>query len=149
MRIKEFFTFLLLAISILLPVSCGDEYLFATDTDCKDCISPKPDEGPISIDISIPADNKGVVLKVFKGEYTEQMMNNDTLAFFNDTVKISPIQINVPVNENYSAVAEYISNGKKIKVVDGSKLKLYSVKSTCNEDCWIYKGGSIDCRLKF
>ena len=150
MKIKEILVFTMFSITIILPVSCGDEYIFATDADCNTCISPKPEDGPISINLSLPQDDKGVLLKVYKGVYTESMMNSDSQIIFNDTVKSTPFTLEyAAVNEYYSAVVEYISDGKKIKVVDGSELKLYSVSSTCNADCWIYKGGTIDCTLKF
>jgi hypothetical protein len=130
-----------------IPLSCGDEYPWASQSDCDNCISPKPTSSTIIIDLSNP--EQRIPVRVYKGKYDSKMEYDDTQLIYMDTATITPYNIEVPVNEYYSVVAEYSKGGKTYKVIDGSELHAYSIESTCNSDCWIIKGGTMDCRLKF
>lgn len=148
MKSKIFLASLLSAMLLLISNSCGDEYFFASEADCEDCIYPKPDLGSLKIEFSDTKSSGYIILKVFKGKYNESPL--ETNLYYQDTLETSPAYIdNVPVNEFYSAEVTYAVSGRKVKVVDGSELKVNSIKSTCEKDCYIYRGGEMDCRLKF
>ena len=140
------FLFLLLVFN---PYSCGNEYPFATETDCNDCYTDKPSSGTISIKLSEDKIKDGVIVKVYKGKFTEEMALNDSQVYFDDTIHKASVDVDVPLDQYYSVLAQYKVNGIKYNVVDGDNIKLYSIKSTCNFDCWIIKGGQINCMLKF
>jgi len=142
-------TIIISAITILLPISCGNEYPFASQSDCDSCFSSKPDVGPFQVDLSDKTLDQGIVVKVFKGKFTEKMQYDDSQLIFLDTARSTPYNVDVSLDEYYSVVAEYMVDGKKYSVVDGDKIRAYSIKSTCNTDCWIIRGGKADCRLKF
>ena len=140
--VSQFFSLLFMVLS----TSCGDEYVFATQSDCDNCIYPKPTVG--SLIVNFTEQPKGVALKIYKGLYSEDQSKNNLI--YQDTAVSTPFYLdNVDVNEYYSVEATYATGTRKIKVVDGSRLKLYSIQSTCNSDCWIFKGGIMDCKLKF
>jgi hypothetical protein len=147
MRTKNILTVLIIGLTAIFPLSCGDEYLWASQSDCNDCLSPKPTKSTLIIDLSNPA--KRVPVRVYKGKYNTSMDYDNSQLIFQDTATISPYYVDVPVNEYYSVVAEYTRGSDKYKVVDGSEIRALSIKSTCNTDCWIIKGGTMDCRLKF
>jgi len=147
MRTKHILTILFVITTISIPLSCGDEYPWASQSDCNNCISPKPTTSTIIIDLTNP--KQRVPIRVYKGKYSPMMELSDVALIYQDTATITPYNVEVPVNEFYSVVVEYTKDGKKYKVIDGSELHAYSIKSTCNEDCWIIKGGTMDCRLKF
>ncbi len=143
MNTKQILALLFTITAVLVPISCGEEYPFASQEDCNDCISPKPATSSILIDISNP--QQRVPIRVYKGKYNSSKDNDWIYA---DTATYTPFEVEVDVNEYYSVVAEYIKDGKKYTVVDGSELHAYSIQSTCNEYCWIIKGGTMNCMLK-
>jgi hypothetical protein len=128
-------------------LSCGDEYFF-DDVNCSECYTPKPDFGPVKVEITINAENSRVPVKIFKGKYEEKYLNDFSSAVHIDTISQSSFEVDLKVNEYYSIAAEYIKNGKKTIVVDGDKLKIYKVSDNCDEVCWIFRGGEIDATLK-
>ena len=147
MRTKHFVTIIFAIAVCLIALSCGDEYPWASQSDCNNCISPKPSMSTIIIELTNP--QQRVPIHVYKGKYNPKMEFSDASLIYRDTATITPYNVEVPVNDFYSVVAEYTKDGKKYKVIDGSELRVYSIKSTCNEDCWIIKGGTMDCQLKF
>ncbi len=148
--IKLIITIVVCAVTVFLPISCGEEYLFASQSDCDSCFSSKPEFGIFQVDLSDKTLDQGVVVKVFKGKYTEKMQYDDSQIYL-DTAHNTPYAVKdeVPLDEYYSVVAEYIVDGKKYSVVDGDKIRAYSIKNTCNTDCWIIRGGKADCRLHY
>lgn len=150
LRIKYYFfkKFRIVFGIILLGLfSCGDEYLF-DDVDCAECYVPKPDFGPVTVNITINTENQRVPVKIFKGKYEEKYLTDFSSAVHIDTISQSSFVVDLQVNEYYSVAAEYTQNGKKVIVVDGDKLKIYKVSDNCDEVCWIYRGGEIDATLK-
>jgi hypothetical protein len=77
------------------------------------------------------------------------MKINDDKVIFQDTITESSIDVDVLLDKYYSVVADYYVNGKIFRVVDGDKIKLYSIENTCDFECWIIRGGDINCKLKF
>jgi hypothetical protein len=142
---------IVLVILLLLanPYSCGKEYPFADDADCDECFTDKPETGEMIIKLSEDKLKDGVVIKIYKGKYTENMIFDDSKLIYNDTIYNKPDDIFVPLDQYYSVVAQYKVDGIKYNVVDGDKIKLYSIKSTCGFACWIIRGGEVNCRLKF
>jgi hypothetical protein len=137
-----------IAILLFLPLSCN-EYYGASQSDCDSCYSEKPSYGSLTVNLSDKNLSQGVFLKVYKGKYTEAMRNDDSQLEWSDTVYNTTNYIDVKLDEYYSVVAEYTVNGKKYSVIDGDKIKASSIKSTCNYDCWLVRGGKIDCKLKY
>lgn len=138
---------LLFSLIVLGLLSCGDEYLL-DNVDCSECYTPKPEFGPVTVEITINSENKQVPVKVFKGKYEEKYLNDFSSAVHIDTISQSSFVVDLKVNEYYSVAAEYIKDGKKTIVVDGDKLKLYQVSDNCDEVCWIFRGGEIDATIK-
>ncbi len=128
-------------------LSCGDEYFF-DDVDCSQCYVPKPEFGPVKVSVTMNSENTRIPIKIFKGKYEEAFLKNYESAVIIDTLSVSSIEYNLDVNEYYSVAVEYIQNGEKVIVVDGDKLKMYKVSDSCDEVCWIFKGGDIDATLK-
>lgn len=148
MKTKIFITLFFLIVFALISNSCGDEYIFASESQCEDCLDIKPTTGSLIINFTEQKSKDGVILKIYKGLYLENAVDNNLIS--QDTVTISPFYLDgVEVNETYSVEATYTVNNKKIKVIDGNEMKVNSIKATCNKDCWIYRGGEMDCNLKF
>lgn len=139
-----------LMVLLLVPtlLSCGDEYLL-DDVDCDECYTPKQETGPVSVNVTLDANNNRIPIKIFKGKYEERYRSDYSEALIVDTVSQDDTYIaELKVNEYYSVAAEYTHNGEKIVVVDGDKLKMYKVSDSCGDVCWIFKGGDIDATLK-
>jgi hypothetical protein len=147
--LKTLLVFGFASISLLLFTTCGKEYLFATKDDCNNCISPRPYYGPINIRLSQRATTDTILVKVFKGKFTEKMLRDNENIIYSAKTTDGSLDVDVPLDEYYSVVAEYKVDGKTYYVVDGDKIKSYSIESTCETDCWIIRGGKINCRLKF
>lgn len=128
-------------------LSCGDEYFFG-DVDCDECYTPEPNFGPVTITVSLNSENDSIPVRIFKGKYQDSFRNDLDKAFILDTLTETNTIYDLDVNEYYSVTAEYNSNGKKTIVVDGDKLKKYKVSDTCEDICWIFRGGEIDVSLK-
>jgi hypothetical protein len=138
---------LIFSFIILGLLSCGDEYLL-DDVDCSECYVPKPEFGPVTVEITLNAENSRIPIKIFKGKYEEKFLNDFSSAVHVDTISQSSFEVDLKVNEYYSVAAEYIKDGKKTIVVDGDRLKLYKVSDSCDEVCWIFRGGEIDATIK-
>jgi hypothetical protein len=128
-------------------LSCGDEYLWS-DVNCDECYTDKPKVGPVTVNVSIDSENKRIPIRIFKGEYKESYRTDLSKAIQIDTLEEESAIYDLDVNEYYSIVAEYSSNGKKIIAVNGDKLKIYRVSDSCDGECWIFRGGKLDATLK-
>jgi hypothetical protein len=135
---------------MFMPFACGKEYPFATESDCDDCYTEKPEYGAFHINLDDQKSDSAIIVSMYEGKYTEAMRNDDSHLVFRDTIKNeSSIDVDVPLNKYYSVVAEYQVNGAKYRVIDGDGIKVYSINSTCDFDCWIIRGGKANCKLKF
>ena len=134
-------------------ISCSNEYLFASQSDCNNCVDTKPTYGDLTISLSAYKSDSSIVLRVYDQKYTQDMLYDDSKIVDYEVVPNSQSEwtVEVPVDKYYSVVAEYTVNKKTYFVVGGDKLKTYTVKSSCelDYDCWITKGGNINCELKF
>ncbi len=110
--------------------------------DCSTCYQNKPDYGPLQIKVTINAQNPSVPLVVYAGNIED----NDTI--YIDTTYSSDYSVDVPVDRYYSVMAEYKDNNKIILAVDGDKLKTDKNTKDCDQECYYYKGGYIDVRLR-
>ncbi len=135
---------------LVLPFACGKEYPFASESDCDDCYTEKPENGPFHINLDTEKADSIVIVSMYEGKFSESTMNDDSHLVYYDTIRgESSIDVDVPLDKYYSVVAEYQVNGVKYRVVDGDKIKVYSIESTCDFDCWIIRGGKVNCKLKF
>jgi hypothetical protein len=137
--------------SVLLVffTTCGKEYLFATKEDCNDCITPRPNSGPLHIKLSPRSREDTISVKVFKGRFVEKMLLDHSSQIYSFKTTETLVDVDVNLDEYYSVVAVYKVDGKTYYVVDGDKIKLYDIESTCDTECWIIRGGKINCILKF
>lgn len=110
--------------------------------ECEDCFQEKPEYGPIIIFFSIEEENDFILYTIFKGNFEDGIIEYADTAFFNEE------QIDVPVNQYYSVEAKYIQNTDTIRVIDGDMFKLKKETEQCDKDCFYYKGGIIDVRLR-
>lgn len=138
---------LILGFLVLGLLSCGDEYLWS-DVDCDECYTDKPKTGPVTVTVSLNAENKIVPIRIFKGKYEERFRNDFSKAIMVDTLDVESVTYEFDVNEYYSVAAEYSSNGENTIVVNGDELKIYKVSDTCDGVCWIFRGGKLDAVLK-
>ena len=129
--------------------TCGKEYLFATKSDCNDCITPRPDYGLIHIKLSPDVSSDSILVMVFKGRFTEKMLQDNSDLIYTGVTKKSTLDVDVSLDTYYSVVAKYKVGDKTYYVVDGDKIKLYDIESTCETDCWIIRGGKMNCTYKF
>ncbi len=140
MRIKHRHIQLLLF--IFLFISCEKEY-HPNTIDCEYCFFAKPSEGELVISLTINDKYPYVPITVYK-----DVVENENVIFYNDSVNETPFYVYVPLPEHYSVTAEYIDSVKKITVLDRDKIRTKYVTGSCDESCWMIKGGYIDVTLK-
>lgn len=128
-------------LSILVFFSCEGDLLETVD--CSECYQTEPDTGDIKVDITINDQNPSIPLIIYKGD-----IDNNNIEYI-DTAFSSPYYLDVPIGKYYSVKAKYKVNEKTIIAIDGDKIKTKKVTDSCDEDCYIIKGGDIDARLKY
>lgn len=136
-----------ISIAIFGLLSCSDNFSLE-DVNCDECYTDKPEVGPVTIYITPPHQGDKVPIKIFKGKYKESYRLDYSSAFRVDTLTDEKTIYDLPVDEYYSVEAEYTVDGKKILVVDGAKLRIQKITDSCDETCWIFKGGNIHVSLK-
>lgn len=110
--------------------------------ECENCYSDKPDYGPLKLFFTIDEKNDSVLYTIYKGNFEDGIVEYVGTAFYPEE------EIDVPVDQYYSVEAIYVRGEDKIHVVDGDKLKLKKETEECDKDCYYFKGGEIDVRLK-
>ncbi len=111
-------------------------------TDCSECYTIKPDTGELIIKLTINDENPKVPIVIYKNNIEDNDIE------FTDTARSEDYYIDVPINKYYSVTARYKVNDKTIVAVDGDKIKTKKIYS-CDELCWIIKGGYINVKLKY
>ena len=110
--------------------------------DCATCYQDKPDWGPLQIMVTINNDNPYVPLVIYRGD----IESNDIE--YMDIAYSSEYTVDVPPDKYYSVTAEYKDGSKTIFAVDGDKLKMKKNIKDCDKECYYFKGGYIDVRLR-
>jgi hypothetical protein len=141
LRSKVKWTFLIF-IMILLTQCERDEPFDLSSFDCSLCYQDKPEYGPLEILVTINSENHAVPIVVYRGDIENNEIEYIDTAYYWDYV------VDVPVDEYYSVTAEYKDGSNTIYSVDVDKLKLQFNTKDCDEDCYYYKGGYIDVRLR-
>ena len=121
-------------------ISCKDGF---DDIDCSECLSYKPLDGELYIDVTLNDKYQEVPVIVFKGK----IENGDTMVV--DTIYEPRGYIDVPLNEYYSVMAIYKSGNSVIYAIDGDEFNRHKIEGECNGTCWIIRGGLYDVKLKY
>lgn len=128
-------------------ISSCESSTYPSDEDCidydySDCNTIEPDEGYLTIKLTINKQNTHVPVTVYLGD----IENNNIIEY--DTIDQPYYQVPVALNQTYSASAKYMDGDKIIIAVDGDKIRKTS-SIVCDSTCWKIKGGDIDIRLKY
>jgi len=110
--------------------------------DCSNCFQDKPEWGPLKIKVTINNENPSVPIVIYRGD----IESNDIE--YTDKADHSDYTVDVPPDKYYSVTAEYKTGGKTIFVVDGDKLKVKKNVKDCDQECYYFKGGYFDVRLR-
>ena len=107
------------------------------------CVDVRPTEGQLIIRATINGRNTHVPIAVFRGDFER----NDLVLL--DTLTSSGATYILPVDQDYSVVAEYIQNdGDTVIAIDGDDISV-DTDSYCDKDCYDVDEGTIDVRLLF
>ena len=139
-KINGLLVFLLLLFTGIF-CSCN-EYMGMT-VDCSECYTVEPDSADIIIYLTINDKYTEVPITIYKDQVDDNRIE------YVDTVSVSPYYFFVQINQDYSVKAEYKYDGKTIYAVDGDKLMTKHVSESCDEECWVITGGTMDVRLKY
>ena len=110
--------------------------------DCSTCYQDEPSWGPLTIYVTINAENPRIPLVIYRGDIESNVIE------YVDTTFQSEYWVDVPVDAYYSVKAEYKDGDKTIFAVDGDKLKLKKNVKDCDEECFYFDGGYLDVRLR-
>lgn len=107
------------------------------------CIDVRPTEGQLIIRVSINGRNLQVPIAVFRGDFEK----NDLVLL--DALTGSGATYQLPVDQYYSVVAEYIQkDGDTVIAIDGDDVSV-DRDDYCDKDCYDVDEGNIDVRLLF
>ncbi len=134
--------FIVSLIFLSLIFSC-EEKIFTEGINCEECYQEKPDSADLIINLTINDTYNIIPLVVYKNDVEDNDIE------YVDTAYGSPYYLYVPVNNKYSVAAEYNYENKKTVAIDGTHLKIKSVRGACDEDCWIIEGQDMNVRLKY
>ncbi len=137
----KIYLFLSFAFIIAIFNSCGD-YVDCSTYDFADCPIEEPISSNLYIELSIDSENDSVPVEFYIGRVEDGILDTSFIATENEYV------FELPVNEYYSAKAEYISHGKKVIVIDGNEMRTYQT-SKCEQYCWQIKGDVLNIKLKY
>lgn len=110
--------------------------------DCSTCYQDEPAIGPLTVYVTINAENQKVPLVIYRGDIESNAIE------YVDTAFQSEYWVDVPVDAYYSVKAEYKDGEKTIYAVDGDKLKLKKNAKDCDQECYYFDGGYLDVRLQ-
>jgi hypothetical protein len=148
-KYTRFLLFIVGLLGVVILFNTCNSDIWATEDDCNDCYYPEPDSGNLKISLNPAKSDSAIIVKIFEGKLTDDMISGKVKPEYWDTISESSYEAYVKLDNYYSVIAVYYKNGQKYQVVDGSKIKAYNIESTCNEECWIVKGGDINCKLNY
>lgn len=135
---RSFYHFFFCGLAIFLA-SCNTES--TTDCDYSDCDTYRPEDGLVHLEVTNTESNRNIPIIIYRG----RMDAKDT--FLLDTITTGGKDYFLPVDQYYSARAEYQKNGDKWYVVDGDRLELKS-NVVCDSTCYEVIEINLDLRLK-
>ncbi len=139
---SKIFRFVVFVVPLLtIPIACEDMEGFFVD--CDECFPDKPDYALVDIRFTINGENPSVVYWLYEGDIDK----GELIAV--DTAYSSTVQWDLQVDVSYSIVAEYISKGRVINVVDATDLRTKHDRSSCQAECYVVLGDKLDARLRF
>jgi len=131
---KKYLGFILLIVVVAFSLnSCGFE---------SSCYENKPENGEMTIKVSIDSPNDTVYVKIYQG-----VIENNKLLLV-DTLTVASKVYEMPVNSYYSATADYIQDGKIVRAIDGDRISTRESEDEYGTICWNLKNISLDLRLK-
>lgn len=133
---------LLIIVALCFAFSCDDQYSECTEEDYANCVTTKPDEAEMIVDVTINDENPQVPLMIYKGKLDD----GNVIAL--DTAKDEEFRRFFPVDQYYTVTAKYQAGDKTVMAVDGNKMYKES-RVLCDSTCWDIKGGIYDLRLKY
>ncbi len=143
LRINKIISALILLTGIFFSLSCERDVPYgASNIDCNDCYTTRPEWGPLNVVMTINDENPFVPLIVYRGDF------NDNNIEYVDTSYWTDYWVDVPVDKEYSIVAKYKKGDEIINVVDASKLSVKYTSTDCQEPCYYFSGGYMDVRLR-
>lgn len=140
---KTFKLFFLLALTGLVIPSCSK----TSSQSCSqitiyDCITQKPSELYVKLNLSQNKDNSPVRVRFYIGNFDDGVLYDDF--YTTNTVETYL----VPTGQKYAASAQYLSGTDTILAIDGGKLNATSCKLE-NYDCYDWNQEmTLDLKLK-
>ena len=110
------------------------------DVDCNDCFGSRPDSTELIIYVSINSENPRVPLEIFSGKAGGEPA-------WLDTAYSSPHYFWAAMEQEYTVMATYRKDDKRIRAYDSDVMKSRDYGETCGDPCYMIKGGIYDLNL--
>ena len=127
---------------VYLSTSCNEDIILF-EVDCSQCYVERPEEGPMTIKVTLNEENQEVPITIYLNEYEKNQVR------YRDTACYESITVDVYPDRYYSVRAEYKVGDKTVYAIDGDKVELLKASSQCDSVCWVIQGGEVDLRLKY
>lgn len=134
---------IILTIILFIGTMACEEDPFLGEVNCDECYTEKPTVGELIIKLTINAENQEIPVVVYRNDLEDRIVE------WIDTVSVTTLYVEVPVNQYYSITAMYKAGDRTIYAVDGDRLRTRKITDQCDETCWIITGGKINARLKY
>jgi hypothetical protein len=125
----------------LVFISCKEK-LFTGDVNCSECYTPKPDSAYMTIKFTINKDYKEVPFVLYRGDFEDNQID------WIDTSHTATKDVWVKTDQIYSVKAKYKKGDKTLYAVDGGKVKVLLVTGTCDQDCYVIKGKTLNLEIR-
>jgi hypothetical protein len=107
-----------------------------------DCLSSKPQNGYVNIDITINAQNPSVPVDVYEGPIEAGQLVQ------RDTVSVRQFSYQLPVDRSYSVTARYLVGPDTVLAIDAGKIETEEKEYRNSVYCWEVDDADVDVRLK-
>jgi hypothetical protein len=115
----------------------------AIEVDCASCYTNEPDSFELVAELSIDERYDSVYVQFYKGNVESGKLSWEGEVF------TPTFYHRVPVNDFYSIKATYEKDGHTTIAVDGDRMVTRYIVGSCDNDCWVVKGGYLNVRLKY
>lgn len=132
---------ILISLILIIFQSCLDSYE-TEDCDYENCNTEYPDEGTMTVRVSLDNNNMEIPIEIYEGYYDNGILMKK------DTIYSSSKNYFMDSEMYFTVKAEYNTPSGKISVIDGGRIRVKSRKE-CDSTCYSINNLDINVKRKY